>query len=103
LIDEVLAAAAGPGDRRLRPLLDDLPVAGGTGTLADRFTSPSTGAGWIRAKTGTLSAVNSLAGIVTDADDRVLTFTLMSTGTPPEQAQPALDAVALVLRGCGCR
>ncbi len=84
--------------------LDGLPVAGGTGTLADRF-DPTTnpGAGWIRAKTGTLTGVSSLTGIVQTIDGRVLSFALMSGGTSPADARPALDDVAGDLRECGCR
>lgn len=104
LVDQVLTAAAGPSQPKLRPLLDDLPVAGGTGTLADRFDHASAAAaGWTRAKTGTLSGVSSLAGVVTTVDNRVLTFALMSNGTSPDQARTALDAVAAALRSCGCR
>ncbi|QEM46980.1 D-alanyl-D-alanine carboxypeptidase/D-alanyl-D-alanine endopeptidase [Mycolicibacterium grossiae] len=105
LLDDVLTAATGDGDAadELRPLVDDLAVGGGSGTLWDRFVSPSPGAGWVRAKTGTLDFVNALAGIVTDVDGRALTFTLMSTGTPSAVAKPALDAVAVTLRECGCR
>ncbi len=102
LIDQVLTAAAGPDTPELRPLLDTLPVAGATGTLVDRFNRPPRRQ-WVRAKTGSLSGVSSLAGIVVDNDRRVLTFTLMSNGTAPEAARPALDAVASALRGCGCR
>ncbi|MDF2828140.1 MAG: hypothetical protein K0R01_1423, partial [Mycobacterium sp.] len=36
-------------------------------------------------------------------DGRALTFALMSTGTMQDVAKPALDAVATVLRLCGCR
>lgn len=105
LIDDVLTAATGSGEHAhaLRPMLDDLAVGGGSGTLWDRFVTPSPGSGWVRAKTGTLDFVNALAGIVTDRDGRALTFTLMSTGTPSEVAKPALDAVAVALRECGCR
>ncbi len=107
LIANVLAAATGNGTSEhtaaLRPLLDDLAVGGGSGTLSDRFVAPSPGAGFVRAKTGTLTDVNTLAGMVTDRDGRALTFALMSTGTSPEIAKPALDAVAVVLRECGCR
>lgn len=105
LIDDVLTAATGSGDHAaaLRPILDDLAVGGGSGTLSDRLISPSPGAGWVRAKTGTLDFVNALAGIVTDLDGRALTFTLLSTGTPSQVAKPALDAVAVALRQCGCR
>jgi D-alanyl-D-alanine carboxypeptidase/D-alanyl-D-alanine-endopeptidase (penicillin-binding protein 4) len=105
LIDDVLTAATGSGEHAsaLRPMLDDLAVGGGSGTLWDRFVAPSPGAGWVRAKTGTLDFVNALAGLVTDRDGRALTFTLMSTGTMSEVAKPALDAVAVALRECGCR
>lgn len=105
LIDEVLLAVTGDGTHaeKLRPMVDDLAVGGGSGTLWDRFVSPSPGAGWVRGKTGTLDGVNALAGMVTDVDGRVLVFTLMSNGTPSEVAKPALDAVAVALRECGCR
>ena len=104
LLDDLFAAAASEGQPKLRPLLDSLPIAGGTGTLEDRYDGSAAGAaGWARAKTGTLSGVSTLAGIVTDMDNRVLAFALMSGGTPPESARPALDEVAAVLRGCGCR
>lgn len=101
---DVLAAAAGDTKPQLRPMLDDLPVAGATGTLSDRYASGErTGAGWVRAKTGTLSVASALSGYVVDVDGRVLTFALMSNDRPPEVSRPALDAVASALRLCGCR
>lgn len=103
-LDAIVTAAAGSAHPQLRPLLDSLPVAGGTGTLADRYeTGAQAGAGWVRAKTGTLSGVSTLAGVVTDVDGRVLAFALMSGGTPPADARPALDDITATLRGCGCR
>ncbi|MGV9669514.1 D-alanyl-D-alanine carboxypeptidase/D-alanyl-D-alanine endopeptidase [Gordonia sp. NPDC003504] len=122
LLDEVMSAASGDTeagasasdgdassttrdrDIKMRPMLDGLPVAAGTGTLADRFdprTNP--GAGWVRAKTGTLTGVSSLTGIVQTVDGRVLSFALMSGGTSPVDARPALDAIPGDLRECGCR
>ncbi|WP_084519845.1 D-alanyl-D-alanine carboxypeptidase/D-alanyl-D-alanine endopeptidase [Nocardia mexicana] len=88
----------------LAPLLDYLPVAAGTGSLAYRFVTPRDhgGAGWVRAKTGTLSVSSALAGYVLDSDGRVLTFALMSNDRPPEASRPALDAIAATLRNCGC-
>lgn len=87
----------------LAPLLDHLPVAGGTGSLTNRFvTRDRAGAGWVRAKTGTLSVASTLVGYVLDSDGRVLTFALMSNDRPPEVSRPALDAVAATLRNCGC-
>jgi len=107
LLAEVLSQAAGDGPHAaaLRPLLSRLPVAAASGTLVDRFDGASAqpGAGWVRAKTGTLSGVNSLAGIVTDVDGRVLAFALISNGSASGAGRPALDAIAAALRTCGCR
>ncbi|WP_394855470.1 D-alanyl-D-alanine carboxypeptidase/D-alanyl-D-alanine-endopeptidase [Rhodococcus cercidiphylli] len=104
LLDQVLTSAAGTEQPALRPMLDYLPVAGATGTLTDRYASGNrTGAGWVRAKTGTLSAASALAGYVVDVDGRILTFALMSNDRPPDVSRPALDAVASTLRLCGCQ
>jgi serine-type D-Ala-D-Ala carboxypeptidase/endopeptidase (penicillin-binding protein 4) len=87
----------------LRPLLVGLPVAGGSGTLADRYHGPSApGRGWVHAKTGTLTGVNSLAGTVLDTDGRILVFALLSNGPNPASVRPRLDALAAELRSCGC-
>jgi serine-type D-Ala-D-Ala carboxypeptidase/endopeptidase (penicillin-binding protein 4) len=111
LLAQLLAVVAAPDGKdtrtaKLRPLLAGLPVAGASGTLAPpRFTDPasSSGKGWVRAKTGTLSGVNTLAGLVLDKDGRVLVFALMSNGSSATTGRPALDAIAATLRGCGCR
>lgn len=110
LLAQILAAAAGPDGKdprtnKLRPLLGGLPVAGGSGTLADRYNqgSATQGKGWVRAKTGTLTGVNSLAGIVLDKDNRPLVFAFLTSGTTGATARPALDTVAAALRGCGCQ
>jgi D-alanyl-D-alanine carboxypeptidase/D-alanyl-D-alanine-endopeptidase (penicillin-binding protein 4) len=111
LLGAVLAQAAAPAQgardtQFLRPILTGLPVAGGDGTLVDRFASGSpsaSGRGVVRAKTGTLTGVSSLAGIVTDADGRLLVFALMSNGVNPGLVRPKLDAIAAQLGRCGCR
>jgi D-alanyl-D-alanine carboxypeptidase/D-alanyl-D-alanine-endopeptidase (penicillin-binding protein 4) len=111
VLSEVLAVAAAPDGKdprtaKLRPMLGGLPVAGGSGTLASRYGDPtsSVGKGWLRAKTGTLSGVNTLAGLVLDNDGRLLVFALMSaSGADFKTVQAALDATAATLRGCGCR
>ncbi|WP_147454986.1 D-alanyl-D-alanine carboxypeptidase/D-alanyl-D-alanine endopeptidase [Saccharothrix australiensis] len=109
LLGDILSAAArfdgsDPRTAKLRPLLTALPVAGGSGTLAGRFQGAgAAGKGWVRAKTGTLTGVNSLAGVVVDADGRLLVFAFMSLST--SEATPvrgALDELAVALRGCGC-
>ncbi len=110
LLAQILAVAAGPDGKdprtaKLRPLLGGLPVAGGSGTLEDRYGpgASADGRGWVRAKTGTLTGVNSLAGIVLDKDNRPLVFAFLTNGTNGGTARPALDTVAAALRGCGCQ
>ena len=103
-LDEVVGAAAGSDQPAMRPLLDLLPIAGGSGTLSDRFLGgdeKTSSAGWLRAKTGSLTAINSLAGIVTDASGRVLTFAFISNDAGPT-GRLAIDALAGTLRTCGC-
>ena len=58
-------------------------------------------AGWLRAKTGSLTKINSLAGIVTDTSGRVLTFAFISNNAGIE-GRTAIDALAATLRTCGC-
>ena len=110
LLGSVLASAAAvsknPNDvQYLRPILTGLPVAGGGGTLADRFTDGRSvaGRGVVRAKTGTLTGASSLAGVVSDVDGRLLVFAFISNGTSPADARPKLDALAATLSRCGCR
>lgn len=103
-LDEVVNAAAGDAEPALRPLVDLLPIAGGSGTLSNRYLDTDEGretAGYLRAKTGSLTGTNSLAGIVTDESGRVLTFALLSNEAGPT-GRTALDAFAATLRSCGC-
>jgi serine-type D-Ala-D-Ala carboxypeptidase/endopeptidase (penicillin-binding protein 4) len=103
-LDGVINAAAGSDQPTLRPLLDLLPIAGGSGTLSNRYLDTDAGRaalGYLRAKTGSLTATNSLAGIVTDASGRVLTFAFISNNAGPT-GRTAIDALAAVLRSCGC-
>ncbi|MFJ2059611.1 D-alanyl-D-alanine carboxypeptidase/D-alanyl-D-alanine-endopeptidase [Streptomyces sp. NPDC087908] len=100
LLTGLLTRAADPARPALRPLLTGLPVGGFTGTLAGRFdTAPATeGAGLVRAKTGTLTGVNTLAGTVVTADGRLLAFAFLAAGTlSPYEAQPALDRLSAAL------
>ncbi|MFC6088068.1 D-alanyl-D-alanine carboxypeptidase/D-alanyl-D-alanine-endopeptidase [Saccharothrix lopnurensis] len=109
LLADLLAAAAGPDTAdpktaKLRPVLTALPVAGGSGTLAGRFTEQGTGGrGWVRGKTGTLTSVNSLAGVVLDTDGRLLVFAFMSLSNQNTLGvRGGLDELAAALRTCGC-
>ena len=100
-----LALAASPEHPELRPVLSGLPLAGVTGTLAERFDAPAGRAaiGVVRAKTGTLTGVSSLAGIVVDADGRQLAFAVLADKVPStDPARAALDQVAATLARCGC-
>jgi serine-type D-Ala-D-Ala carboxypeptidase/endopeptidase (penicillin-binding protein 4) len=107
LLTRLLALATTPGHPELWPLLSGLPVGGFSGTLELRFDgAAAASAGEVRAKTGTLNGVHSLAGTIEDVDGRLLTFAVMADSAPvaaPLAAQEALDQVAAVLAGCGCR
>jgi serine-type D-Ala-D-Ala carboxypeptidase/endopeptidase (penicillin-binding protein 4) len=101
----VLRAAA--ADPRLSGVLEGLPVAGFTGSLVERFEDPASvpGLGIVRAKTGTLTGVHSLAGTVTDLDGTVMTMVLMADRVTPARtlaARQALDDAAAALAGCHC-
>ncbi|WP_291479574.1 D-alanyl-D-alanine carboxypeptidase/D-alanyl-D-alanine-endopeptidase [Corynebacterium sp.] len=99
ILDGIVAAAGTDDD--LRVLLDGLPVAAGDGTLADRYgqgSGASGGAGWVRAKTGTLDGVNTLAGTVTTEAGRTLSFAFLSNGSDADAGRAALDRLAAALR-----
>jgi D-alanyl-D-alanine carboxypeptidase/D-alanyl-D-alanine-endopeptidase (penicillin-binding protein 4) len=85
-------------------LLGWLAEAGLTGTLQNRFTS-SPGTGVVRAKTGSLTGVTALAGVVITADGRPLAFAALIDGMPygPLKPQAAIDEFADGLAQCGCR
>jgi D-alanyl-D-alanine carboxypeptidase/D-alanyl-D-alanine-endopeptidase (penicillin-binding protein 4) len=103
VMGQVLALAVKGDPPAMRNLLTGLPVAGVSGSLADRFQDDASkaGAGWVRAKTGSLEVTYALTGYVPDVDNRILVFAFVSNGVGPN-TRPALDAVAAGLRGCGC-
>ena len=83
-----------------------LAVAGVNGTLANRFTTRATapGRGVVRAKTGTLTGVGSLAGTVVDKDRRPLVFAVVGNNVRSQaQARDTMDRIASRLAECGCR
>ena len=71
----------------------------------DRFAASPAGQGLVRAKTGTLTGVHSLAGTVLDAQGRVLVFVAAADRVDPSRALDAeagLDAIAAALTTCSC-
>ncbi|CAM5711051.1 D-alanyl-D-alanine carboxypeptidase/D-alanyl-D-alanine-endopeptidase [Streptomyces californicus] len=82
------------------PFSTGLPIAGFSGTLDGRYERDAAGTGLVRAKTGTLRGVNSLAGTVVDRQGRLLAFAFLASGsTSAAGAEPALDALATALAG----
>lgn len=96
---------------RIRPLLAGLPVAGFSGTLqgGESVFADIDGSalGAVRAKTGNLSTVTTLAGLVTDKAGRTLAFAFMADQIPAagmlKTAADAIDDAAAALANCGCR
>jgi len=102
LAQTVNVAASTP---RTAQLVADLPVSGFTGTLVDRFAKLTSSLGTVRAKTGTLTGVHSLAGYALDAEGRPVVFAVMADRTSkvaPAEAQAALDKVAAAIAACRC-
>ncbi len=102
----LVEVARGAGD--LAVVDEGLAIAGRTGTLAEdgRF-SGSTGdaAGYIRAKSGTLTDMAGLAGLAAAADGTTVAFTIWAEDTPPgastADARAAVDALAAEMFRCG--
>jgi D-alanyl-D-alanine carboxypeptidase/D-alanyl-D-alanine-endopeptidase (penicillin-binding protein 4) len=101
----VIAVAASADHPDLRAAITGMPVAGFSGTLnAPRYTGPASqaGAGVVRAKTGTLAGISTLAGLAHDADGRLLAFAFMA-GDGKGAVDPAkLDGLAAAVASCGC-
>ena len=102
---QALQLAADPEHPQLRPVVSSLPVAGFTGSLAYRFFDAPAGAGWVRAKTGTLSGVHGLAGIVTTARGTPLVFAVVADRVRLAltlDARAQLDRITATLAACTC-
>lgn len=105
-LTEVLTVIARGAEPTWAPVAAGLPVAGITGTLADRFDTRATkgGRGSIFAKTGTLTGVGSLAGWVIDRDQRLLVFAIVGNDLRGGlRARDTMDRIAARLVECGCR
>ncbi len=72
------------------PIAQAFPVAGQTGTLAERFRG-NPAAGRIRAKTGSLRGVAGLAGYAEAGGGRLLAFALLANSLPRDAQGRALQ------------
>jgi len=101
-----LRLAAMPDQPDLRSVLSGLPVAGFTGSLTYRFDDGEpVGRGAVRAKTGTLTGIHGLAGLVTDRQGNTMVFVLAADRVRvPDtlDARQALDQLAAELAACRC-
>ncbi|MFI0795373.1 D-alanyl-D-alanine carboxypeptidase/D-alanyl-D-alanine-endopeptidase [Micromonospora rubida] len=108
LLTDLISLAGNGTHPELAAIFGGLPVAAWSGTLGGRYQVPATaaGAGVVRAKTGTLTRVHAIAGLVTTADGRLLTFAVLTDQTPPDSlddTRRALDRITSALARCGCR
>ncbi|GMA35182.1 hypothetical protein GCM10025876_13860 [Demequina litorisediminis] len=73
------------------------------GTVDERYIDTAA-AGQMRAKTGSLTGVSSLAGTVQTADGRLLAFATMADGMEynPVGPRQAFDEMVVALAECGC-
>jgi D-alanyl-D-alanine carboxypeptidase/D-alanyl-D-alanine-endopeptidase (penicillin-binding protein 4) len=102
----LISSTAGDQADVLWPIASGLPVAGLTGTLAERFAvkGMKQAIGYVRAKTGSLNDTVALAGSVRDRDGRVLVFAILVNSIPSVAAARAtVDKIANQLAKCGCR
>ena len=103
---KVLRVAAQDKHPELRGVITGLPVAGVEGSLRVRFFDDKTLAarGLVRAKTGTLRKVHTLAGMVRTRDGSVLVFAFLVNNPKNDYAATVwLDRVTAAISTCGCR
>ncbi len=104
-LTDLLATAL--DEERLAPVVWGLPVAGFTGSLSERFAVRSgPGLGRVRAKTGTLTGVSGLAGVVRSRDGAVMLYAAVADQVGELNTlwvRDRLDRISAALAGCRCR
>ncbi|MDR1119246.1 MAG: D-alanyl-D-alanine carboxypeptidase/D-alanyl-D-alanine-endopeptidase, partial [Bifidobacteriaceae bacterium] len=94
----VLALTGGERGPEVGGVARGLAVGGLQGTVAERFTG-APGAGNVRAKTGTLTGVTALAGLVQTAAGRELAFALIANPDPQVGTLGARNAMDRFVEG----
>ncbi|HET7172929.1 MAG TPA: D-alanyl-D-alanine carboxypeptidase/D-alanyl-D-alanine-endopeptidase [Nocardioidaceae bacterium] len=104
LLVDILQLDASPAHPQLRGVVAGLPVGGFSGSLTGRFTGAAApGAGVVRAKTGTLTDVAALAGLVQTRSGQTLVFAAaVNRAADGLEARADLDLLAARLATCGC-
>lgn len=104
LVMGLLAAVQNESQPFLWPIASGLPTGGFDGTLAPRFSKPATtpGRGLVRAKTGTLTGVSSLAGWIYSAGGQPLRFVMIINDSKVMGAAAIEDLASASLASCGC-
>lgn len=108
VLGELLVIGADGSHPEFAEVLGELPIAGYTGTLWDRFhldvQDPAVGVA--RAKTGSLPGVSSLAGLVVTRDSRLLAYAVIADDIGRDgaglEARSVIDTVIAELAACGC-
>jgi D-alanyl-D-alanine carboxypeptidase/D-alanyl-D-alanine-endopeptidase (penicillin-binding protein 4) len=103
---KLLRLAASDKHPELRGVITGLPVAGVEGSLRVRFFDEASlaGRGLVRAKTGTLNKVHTLAGYVRTRDGSLMVFAFLINNPANDYAATIwLDRVTAAISTCGCR
>jgi D-alanyl-D-alanine carboxypeptidase/D-alanyl-D-alanine-endopeptidase (penicillin-binding protein 4) len=103
LVDVLVTSLDQPS---LAGVVSGLPVAGYTGSLSERFVLGSdAGLGRVRAKTGTLTGVSGLAGVVRGRDGTVMVYVAVADRVRPSNTlwvRARLDKISAALAACRC-
>lgn len=102
LLSAVLGEVTSGRIAALTPILYDVPIAGLSGTLEERFTTGDTRSarGLVRGKTGYLGGASTLAGTAVLPDGRTVGYSIVVhgfDGSRAAEARAAADAVAAEL------